>query len=170
MKTTNKFYNKILKNYFGRSPFGDKLTRDESFDLEMNCLTLINSNFQCICHNKSTHFPKLIEFDKKQFKLLLSNCGTSIDKLNHLQKKNIIVYNLDKQLDCIIHNLKNANVQHRDMHLSGKNICIDNNGIISIIDFDLARITDSKKHSKFYTELRKKIKKAIIYNNIKYIL
>ena len=56
------------------------------------------------------------------------------------------------------------------MHLSGKNICIDNNGIISIIDFDLARITDSKKHSKFYTELRKKIKKAIIYNNIKYIL
>ena len=56
------------------------LTRKEGFDLEKDCLTMLNYYFECLCDVKCSHFPKIIScnpdrniLDQKLFKMLY--CG-----------------------------------------------------------------------------------------------
>lgn len=41
------------------------------------------------------------------------------------------------------------------MNSSGKNICVNNNGIISIIDFDIASIDNNYKSEKILVKAKK---------------
>jgi len=62
------------------------LTRIEAYNLEKECLTIINEHFECICKIKHNHFPELIEFDDEKYQLLLSNCGICIKEYIRLKK------------------------------------------------------------------------------------
>ena len=125
------------------------LTRKDGFDLEKDCLTIVNSNFECLCGVKCKHFPKIILCNPDKYKFKFSNCGYSLNKyellVNTKKIKPITIKNMEEQIDCIIYNLKKCKIKHLDMHPSGKNICINNKGIISLIDFDIAAIDNNYK-------------------------
>ena len=147
------------------------LTRKEGFNLEKDCLILLNSNFKCLCDVKCEHFPKIISCDPGKYKFIFSNCGYSLEKYERLVKtkkiKPIIIKNMEEQIECIIYNLKKSKIKHLDMHPSGKNVCINNKGIISVIDFDIASIDNNYKskqikdgaerYGKYYIEFKKKL-------------
>ena len=122
------------------------LNRKQSFILEYNCLKRLNENFKCICTQPSSHFPKIIS-RKKYRKFVLSYCGKSLN----INKTDIIIENMEEQIDCILHNLQISNIKHLDM--KSKNLCINDDGIISVIDFDIAVIDNnplSNKIKKFF--------------------
>jgi hypothetical protein len=128
----------------------NNLTRIGAFNLEKDCLERINDRFNCKCSIKTTHFPKIISCDETTFKFELTNCGICIKEYNKLVKANkyneenkIIIINKEEQINCIMENLINSNVIHLDMTLNGKNLCITDEGILSIIDFDIAIIDDN---------------------------
>ena len=54
MKNIIKITKNLKKNYWSG------LTRKEGFDLEEECLTTLNSNFECLCDVKCSHFPQII--------------------------------------------------------------------------------------------------------------
>ena len=87
---------KIIKN-MKINPW-NKLTRKEGFNLEKDCLTIINNNFKCLCGSKCSHFPKIISCNPCNYKFILSNKGYSLDKYKSLVKnkkiKPIIINNL----------------------------------------------------------------------------
>ena len=123
------------------------LTRKEGFDLEKDCLLKINSNFKCICSVNKEHFPKLISFIPNEYKFVLSNCGKSIYELNNNNEK-INIKKMKEQINCIIYNLKQCKIKHLDIDTPdspGKNICVNDKGVISLIDFDIASINNNYK-------------------------
>ena len=146
------------------------LSIKNSFDLEYECLELINNNFKCKCKcQKNNHFPKIISCNKDNFIFELSDCGISLNNYRQYVKqkkiKPIKIVNLDEQIDCIISNLKEKKIKHLDMTLCGKNLCINSNGIISLIDFDIAAIDDkfmsekikARDHDNYYIWLKQRI-------------
>lgn len=113
----------------------NKTQGSKRYKIESNCLEKLQSNFECICLN-TYHFPKIIQ--KKKTCLFLSNCGVSLDNDFEFEvPTNFSFY--EKQIDCIIHNLKKNKIIHLDMSTSGKNLCISAKGIISMIDFDIVK-------------------------------
>lgn len=62
------------------------LTRKDGFYLEKDCLTILNSNFKCLCDFKCEHFPKIISYNADKYEFILSNCGYSLDKYELLVK------------------------------------------------------------------------------------
>jgi len=122
------------------------LNKQECFQLEKDCLTLLNSNFECKCHVKCEHFPRIVSCNPDKCKFLLSNCGFSLDKLPKLLIPR--ASNIEQQIDCIIFNLQKCKIKHLDMVRNGQNVCVNENGIISIIDFDIAAIDNDYKTKK----------------------
>ena len=123
----------------------NKLTQKQGYELEKNCLQLLEQNYECICEKKKIHFPQIIKYDDKKFKLFLSINGISLNKYEQFLKLNVIdkfemKSNIEKQVDCILHNLQKSKIKHFD--LAPKNICINEVGTISLIDFDIASIND----------------------------
>lgn len=126
----------------------------ETFYLEKKCLNLLNKNYNCSCGININHFPKIIKTYDKFNIFVLTNNGCSFDKIKHKIKFNI---NVDKQLDCIILNLKNNKIYHEDMVPDGRNLCVDKNGIISLIDFNISSIRnyiDDKEYNSLKTRMK----------------
>ena len=46
--------------------------------------------------------------------------------------------NLDAQIACILDNLKRSGIEHLDMVGCGKNLCLSDDGVLAVIDFDIA--------------------------------
>lgn len=163
---------KITKKpqWYKKTNHWNGLTRKEGFDLEKDCLTILNSNFECLCDVKCEHFPKIISYNEDKYKFIFSNCGYSLDKYKLLLKKKvikpIIIQNMEDQIDCIIYNLKKCKIKHLDIHYNGRNICINNKGIISLIDFDLASIDNNYK-SKTLKKLGNRNDKGDYYIQLK---
>ena len=61
--------------------------------------------------------------------------------------KRIFVKNLNQQIINIYKILKESNISHLDINENGKNICITNDGILSLIDFDIVHFknTDNQR-------------------------
>ena len=160
---------KITKNYRNNNPWTG-LTRKEAFNLEKNCLTILNSNFKCLCDVKCEHFPKIIYCNLDKYKFVLSNCGYSFNKYELLVKtkkiKPITIKNMEEQIECIIYNLKKCKIKHLDMHPCGKNICLNKKGILSLIDFDIASI-DNKYKSIKKKDIENAFEKDIYYIKLK---
>ena len=160
----------IIKKQIKNNSKYNGLSVYQSFELENQCLKLINDNFKCKCTcQKNNHFPKIISCNKTNFNFELSDCGISFNNYKRFVKqkkiKPIKIVNLDEQIECIVNNLKKNKIKHLDMTLCGKNLCINRNGIISLIDFDIAAIDDkfmSKKikdrdHDNYYIWLKQRI-------------
>jgi RIO-like serine/threonine protein kinase len=159
MKNTIKKNNYIIKTYSKYNPIRlcNGLTKNQAIALESQCLSRLNSE----------HFPKLIESNGDC--LIMSYQGVSLDKL----RKNTIIPNPKKQIREIIKQLEENNIVHLDMHSSGKNLCVDKNGTLSIIDFDMAVIDDtvmSNTLQHFYDIYLNNGKKKFFARKIKYIL
>ena len=163
------------------------LTRERGYFLEKQCLRRIAKTYQCICRRKAYHFPRIVGCNDKTQTLYLTNCGISMNSFhpnsgsNFLMKKkhkNVKLINIEEQIACIIHNLKRAKVKHLDMYLKdyegGKNICVNNFGHISLIDFDTASMDNiclthkiERKleyyggHKEYYSKLRVIMRKII---------
>ena len=138
-----------------------------SFLLEINCLKRLTKKFKCICRKKKRHFPDLIKYNKYTKKMLLRNCGYSIHIINknkYLRKKYKVI-NPHEQINCIIHNLIRTKIKHLDLifnqNYRSQNLCINNKGELSLIDFDIAVIKN--------IYLSRKIKKrAELFGSINY--
>lgn len=115
------------------------LSQKQAYQLEKEILLLLEKNFKCVCGQNTYHFPKIVSFLDTKYRLKLTNCGHSLDKI----REKIKISNKNEQIKCIVTNLKKSNIQHLDMVLSGKNICLDTNGTLSVIDFDIASIKKS---------------------------
>lgn len=115
------------------------LSQKQAYLLEKEILLLLEKNFKCVCGQNTYHFPKIVSFLDPKYRLKLTNCGHSLDKIREIIK----IPNKDEQIKCIVMNLKKSNIQHLDMVRSGKNICLNTNGTLSVIDFDIASIKKS---------------------------
>jgi len=172
----SKVTRKLKKNPF------NGLTREQGFEFEKECLFLLQKNFECTCGLECNHFPIINNSINKLYKMFITDCGISLDKYKKLiEKDNLEPYEIKKQneqINCIISNLKKCKIKHLDMHPSGKNMCINKNGIVSLIDFDIAiidnnplskqiskRIMYYKNEDDYYTQLEQKINE-IIKDNI----
>src|SRR5205085_2010613 len=109
------------------------------FKLEKDCLDILKKNYQCTCSHQRQHFPTILKSDPQKFKFELTDQGTSIDVLISEHRK-VKIADLEEQIDCIVSNLRRNRIRHLDIHDSGKNMCVDKSGNISLIDFDVATI------------------------------
>ena len=123
-----KKYNRNFEPFKGMTPF-------QLFHLELDCLGRLNEITQ---EYENNHFPKLIDFDANSLIMKFSNNGQSLNNL----KSTIKVPQIKKQLDYIFLCLEKARVVHLDMHPAGTNISVSTEGVVSIIDFDLAKVND----------------------------
>ena len=114
----------------------------KEFKKEKQCLTLLEKNF--INEPKINYypFPKLINSEK--FNITMSYCGNALKLLEKQLRNNKIdpkqwcndldVNNIYNTIECIITNLKLNTIKHND--INKKNICIDENNNIYLIDFE----------------------------------
>ena len=128
------------------------LNKKHSYQLEKECLLLLNKNFECICEKKMQHFPVIFNCDDDNCIFLLSHCGKLIKELRSpstkkIEKKLYKHKNLYTQVDCILYNLKKNKIKHLDMD-KGKNLCLNKSGVVSLIDFDIAIINDNPLSGK----------------------
>lgn len=93
---------------------------------EIESLNLLKNT--CTC-GRGPHFPCLISLQDNVIEI--TNCGESIQSSNI----NITdIHDYDIQLDCIFNSLSNANIIYTD--ITTKNICVDRQNRISLIDFE----------------------------------
>ena len=131
------------------------LTNKEQYILEKTCLEKLNNNFRCLCKNKCNHFPKIISASGGVLKL--TNCGVSLNNYKNYVKNNeidpIVIKNKEEQVNCILHNLEKNKVKHLDMVTNGKNLCVSETGVLSLIDFNIASINNEYKTDKIKNRL-----------------
>ena len=112
---------------------------------EILCMKLLYNSYKkypCKCGLNTCHFPILIKSKMYNNK---NNLGGYIkmtyegEDIQSIRRKKKIprIKNVEAQIDCILNTLKFLNIVHLDLNDNGKNICIDSNGKISLIDFDI---------------------------------
>lgn len=124
---------------------------------EILCIKLLYNaylNHGCTCGLNHHHFPILINYkiSNNGGFIKMTNQGIDIQQLLKKPKKHRRLNNLNnesihKQIDCILNILNKANIVHLDLNNNGKNICINENGLISLIDFDIMHIKDYDNNS-----------------------
>ena len=158
-----KRFVKCIQYPLGKAYWGKNLSSHDAYKLEKSALVNLEKKYKCTCQKPLLHFPKIIKKFDCIHTLVITNNGISVNKL----RKPIIINNHEKQLDCIILNLKKVYLMHDDMHYSGKNITINKDGVISIIDFDISHF-ENKLSDKKLNSLKQKI--LNILKNNKYII
>lgn len=113
--------------------YSKKHTKDEE-----NALLEIEKTFKCECGRNGYHFPKIVRIYKGFYgmRMDLTDCGNTHKDIIGLNKQ-MVIPDLHEQLDCMINNLMRAKLIHLDIHKSGKNQCVQDDGLISLIDFDM---------------------------------
>jgi len=64
---------------------------------------------------------------------------------------------MSRQIDCILNLLSKANITHLDLNDNGKNICINEDGHLSIIDFDIMHFKSVDTKKTITPEMNKRI-------------
>lgn len=113
---------------------------------EYMCMKILNEYYK---HNKCTcgykyHFPIIYKYEKNKY-IKMTNEGIDLKTLKQYNFK-IKVKNVSEQIDCILKTLEVCNITHLDLNNNGKNICVNLNGKISLIDFDIMHM---KNYDKF---------------------
>ena len=147
----------IMKTYPKINRF-TAMTRSQSFQLETNALTRLRDNYKCHCYNThNSHFPVIQYADPSKSVLIMSHCGKTLNEDGVREEiLNSMTYaEIQRQVDCIVNNLKRADVKHVDCPTNGQNICWDGKSI-ALIDFDICMIGENvenktvKKWAKLY--------------------
>ena len=118
-----------------------------AYNKEVTALELLEENF--INEPKIDHypFPKILskglctekhvrrgELISDCYMITMTHCGIDGRENNINNKRNIEPNNLYNTVECIINNLRNIRLMHKD--ITRRNICINKNGDVSLIDFD----------------------------------
>jgi len=129
-------------------------TYQQGLQREILCMKLLYNTYLkygCTCGRNRPHFPIMISYSTKHGGYIkMTHQG--ID-LRHLKKKKYSMIesssklkilngllddnSIKQQVDCILNLLQKANIVHLDLNDNGKNICINEDGHLSIIDFDI---------------------------------
>lgn len=88
-------------------------------------------------------FPVLIKISEENLTVEMSYCGWSLDQFPWLVKP-LKILNYKAQVENIVAMLVKSRVMHLDLRPDGKNLCVDREGNISMIDFDIVVINDEK--------------------------
>ena len=139
-KTFTKNINKaVINNY-------SNLDGLDSYLLETACLKALDQNFICTCKKKRVHFPKIVNTTEtgNNLQIKMTHLGKALSELkskeiNELKSNDL---QLEEQIKCILSNLKRAKVYHGDV--LAKNMTINTNGDIGLIDFDTAYVDKFK--------------------------
>lgn len=138
-KYNNKNYNNKNINKY------TDLSKNKSFEMEIECLNRLK---------KYDHFPKIINYDRNKYILEITNCGKSLDMLKtHVEINEKELYS---QISNIISFLKEEKIIHLD--IKPKNICINSDKKIYLIDFDICVLDKkftTKKLSYHYEQMKK---------------
>jgi len=135
---------------------------------EVNALLRLNKNFKCVC-GKGFHFPKIVNFLDKNIEM--TNCGNSLQNSYH---KIHYIYDHETQINCIFENLVKSKIMHLD--IQSKNICVDENNVISLIDFDMLHFLeddidaciDSKKLQKYWNDNTRQLKTTSLIKEVQH--
>ena len=106
------------------------------FLLELDCLSRLNSLAWSVRDRKP--FPIILEYSLETLTITMSNCGKSLDRL----EKDLEIPDAEAQVKRIAWALHASEIVYLDMHPSGKNLCANHLGQLSIIDFDVASLAD----------------------------
>lgn len=123
-----------VKKYRDRPYTFSGLTKQQAFLLELYSLAVLNKEGT----NIDGYFPKLVGFDKQNYTITTSFNGVAVNEL----VSPILVNNLDDQCEKIVNALEVSSVIHLDDHFSGKNLVVNQKGVISLIDFDIAVVNN----------------------------
>jgi len=168
-------------------------TFQQGLHRELLCMKLLYSaylKFGCTCGRNKPHFPVMVSNKiKSGGHIKMTYQGIDLQKMK--RKKYLLVDSLSglktlnglldasipRQIDCILNILYKANIVHLDLNDNGKNICINEAGHLSIIDFDIMYLksVDSNKtltplmHKRINRFKRVDFKKKI-YNIIQMVV
>lgn len=134
---------------------------------ELEHLQLLEDNF--INEPKIDHYPFPKVLSAIDDTITMNNCGINakINLFNFLKsnKDHQIPINLNNQIECIISNLRNINLMHRD--IKPDNVCINKKGQISLIDF--SHINKDPDDSFFKKPNLNELKHNLNYSYLDYI-
>ena len=133
-------------------------TNLQRLSLEKECLQLLEKNYKCNCEQNIQHFPRLIKHINKN-EVKITNQGQS---LNLITEK-INVLDCQTQFNCISYNLQKCKIKYLDPKWT--NICINEQGHISIIDFEIV-VINNKPISDELDILNKKYSYEEIKNSL----
>ena len=160
--------NIIHKNFYKDTKY-DKPRSEHTYYKELNILKLLEENFVNKPEIDHYPFPKVISHGEtlKSGKLTISMTFCGINAIEnaclYAEKKNITPTNCYNTVECIINNLKNNSILYLDW--KGDNVCINEYGQISLIDFGRFKIPkQSNKHrlDKMYNKPNfEELKKAL---------
>lgn len=129
------------KQYASR-PLINGLTAWQACHLEALCLTRLQEEGG----EAAAHFPAVVEMDSRRHRIVLTHQGLSLDRVARTDRASVAAQIRDsfrEQLAVIVNAMKRARVVHLDMRPTGHNITVDDDGRLSLIDFDTALIDDS---------------------------
>lgn len=125
------------------------VTNKDTFKIEKECLQRLSKNYKCTCGLNADHFPKIIcHYDIPHERgFILTDCGKDLKYFrNRIKRKRCAAFtikNLKSQINCIVNNLKINDIQYLDLKPNGSNLCLNNKGILSLIDFDIAGLNNN---------------------------
>jgi len=146
----------FVKHYNADSRKNHNNSIEKKRKKEIEALQVLEANF--INEPKINHypFPKLISTEVCKIHdycntLILTHCG--IDTIRNTKRiktgKSIIQpIDLYNTVECIINNLSNINLKYGD--IKGQNVCINEKGQVSLIDFDSYTISAKNIINSFY--------------------
>lgn len=142
---------------------------EETFWLELLCLLKLEevSNKEKL---QKTHFPRVTSVNEKDKSFTMESVGLTVDKLYRMGRK-VDIPDASSQIDRIVDLLVQADIKHLDVVEKdvGKNIAISDDGIISLIDFDVSCIDNilvsgaiKERHELYsYEDLRYALKSGV---------
>lgn len=121
---------------------------------ESEIMDILATGYICVCGRKICHLPQRIQIPFVGSILLITRpVGNSLAYYSDTQKEAIGRTNdAQEQLACIAHNLTKARIAHND--ILGRNICIDRNGRIYLIDFEKATYGKEQSYEKVLQQLQ----------------
>ena len=124
---------------------------------EITCLTLLEKYFTPRYFNYYS-FPKIISINRDNLSFTMSNCGNSVSAASKIKP-----YSLENQLKNIFFNLKLCNILYKDIH--PENVCVDTDGRVCLIDFEVAFLMDYENYKNVITFERGSYKWSDEYYN-----
>ena len=123
------------------------LTREQALHLELTCLTRLAQG------TAAEHFPRVLAIDMHAGRFELTDQGQTL-KARAAAGCKTPIPKLMMQVRTIVAALEKAGVVHLDMHPDGRNLCLDDAGRLSLIDFDIAACDDTPFSGEIAQRLR----------------
>lgn len=137
--------NSHRKRYSAKNRWGG-VDAEQAYFLETESLRRLALLKQERGDKNSSPFPKLLSASNEDLSITISDCGISLDALA-IGEVPAQIPDHKAQVDYIVDCLLEAGVLHLDLRPDGKNLCVDEQGRLSLIDFDIVALDGTQPHS-----------------------